>query len=84
MKRPHQRSTSPRASRGINHQLSVADSLTAWDTWLKELDIAVDPDESAAICTHWIHADGAPVPLLPAALDGKYQQFAKKAAGLAK
>jgi hypothetical protein len=58
--------------------------VTAWEEWLATEGITVDPDESAAICTHWIHAHGARVPLLPAALNGKYQQFAKYAGGLSK
>ena len=65
-------------------KITVDESLRAWEAWLEELEVEVDPDESAAICTHWIHADGAPVPLLPAALNGKYQQFTKKAGGLSK
>ena len=70
--------------RCITMKITVDEALRAWAPWLEELGVIVDPDESAAICTHWIHAHGARVPLLPAALNGKYQQFAKNAGGLSK
>jgi hypothetical protein len=58
-------------------KITLEDALRAWESWLNEISVQVNPNESAAILTHWVHADGARVPLLPRLLAGRYQQYVR-------